>query len=196
MLFPTSAFLIFFLVVAAAMAALDTRFTAKKAVLVVASYYLLCPVGLAILLSAGVQHNGQLRRRAVDRPGPRGSFPANHSGRRGGGASVAARRLQVFRFFCAQRQRAGALVWFHARTAVSRNSAAGRDQLFYVPWHLLYHGRLSRRCRGVPRAARHGAVHVVFPAARRRADRARGLFPAAAGASLDPSRSRSRRRCC
>src|ERR671938_215508 len=39
MLFPTSAFLIFFLVVAAAMAALDTRFTAKKAVLVVASYY-------------------------------------------------------------------------------------------------------------------------------------------------------------
>src|SRR3954466_7242344 len=38
MLFPTSAFLIFFLVVAAAMAALDTRFTAKKAVLVVASY--------------------------------------------------------------------------------------------------------------------------------------------------------------
>jgi alginate O-acetyltransferase complex protein AlgI len=39
MLFPTSAFLIFFLVVAAAMAALDTRFTAKKAVLVIASYY-------------------------------------------------------------------------------------------------------------------------------------------------------------
>ncbi|MGE0257344.1 MAG: MBOAT family protein [Alphaproteobacteria bacterium] len=39
MLFPTSAFLIFFLVVAAAMTALDTRFTAKKAVLVVASYY-------------------------------------------------------------------------------------------------------------------------------------------------------------
>src|SRR3954471_20341518 len=39
MLFPTSAFLIFFLVVAAAMAVLDTRFTAKKTVLVVASYY-------------------------------------------------------------------------------------------------------------------------------------------------------------
>src|SRR3954462_9781450 len=39
MLFPTSAFLIFFLAVAAAMAALDTRFTAKKAVLVIASYY-------------------------------------------------------------------------------------------------------------------------------------------------------------
>src|ERR1043165_5559572 len=39
MLFPTSAFLIFFLVVAAAIAALDTRFAAKKAVLVVASYY-------------------------------------------------------------------------------------------------------------------------------------------------------------
>src|SRR3954453_10307724 len=39
MLFPTSAFLIFFLVVAAAMAALETRFTAKKAVLVIASYF-------------------------------------------------------------------------------------------------------------------------------------------------------------
>src|SRR5438105_11751998 len=39
MLFPTSGFLLFFLVVAAAMAALETRFTAKKAVLVVASYY-------------------------------------------------------------------------------------------------------------------------------------------------------------
>ena len=39
MLFPTSAFLMFFLVVAAAMVALDTRFAAKKAVLVVASYY-------------------------------------------------------------------------------------------------------------------------------------------------------------
>ncbi len=39
MLFPTSGFLLFFLVVAAAMAALQTRFTAKKAVLVVASYY-------------------------------------------------------------------------------------------------------------------------------------------------------------
>src|SRR3954467_8418172 len=39
MLFPTSAFLIFFLVVAAAMAVLETRFTAKKAVLVAASYF-------------------------------------------------------------------------------------------------------------------------------------------------------------
>jgi D-alanyl-lipoteichoic acid acyltransferase DltB (MBOAT superfamily) len=39
MLFPTSGFLIFFLVVAAAMAALETRFRAKKAVLVAASYY-------------------------------------------------------------------------------------------------------------------------------------------------------------
>ncbi len=39
MLFPTSSFLLFFLAVAAAMAALDTRFAAKKAVLVVASYY-------------------------------------------------------------------------------------------------------------------------------------------------------------
>src|SRR5207244_8189450 len=39
MLFPTSGFLLFFLVVAAAMAALETRFTAKKAVLVLASYY-------------------------------------------------------------------------------------------------------------------------------------------------------------
>src|ERR1700758_5420291 len=39
MLFPTSAFLLFFLVVAAAMAALDMRFAAKKGVLVAASYY-------------------------------------------------------------------------------------------------------------------------------------------------------------
>src|SRR5229473_6274201 len=39
MLFPTSGFLLFFLVVAAAMAMLETRFAAKKAVLVVASYY-------------------------------------------------------------------------------------------------------------------------------------------------------------
>src|ERR1051325_2252642 len=39
MLFPTSAFLIFFLVVAAAMVALDTKFMAKKAVLVIASYF-------------------------------------------------------------------------------------------------------------------------------------------------------------
>jgi alginate O-acetyltransferase complex protein AlgI len=39
MLFPTLGFLLFFLVVAAAMAVLGTRFTAKKAVLVVASYY-------------------------------------------------------------------------------------------------------------------------------------------------------------
>src|SRR5438270_857922 len=39
MLFPTLGFLLFFLIVAAAMAVLDTRFTAKKAVLVVASYY-------------------------------------------------------------------------------------------------------------------------------------------------------------
>src|SRR5438105_10822160 len=39
MLFPTSGFLLFFLVVAAAMAGLQTRFAAKKAVLVAASYY-------------------------------------------------------------------------------------------------------------------------------------------------------------
>src|SRR5437763_8122083 len=39
MLFPTLGFLLFFLIVAAAMAMLDTRFTAKKAVLVIASYY-------------------------------------------------------------------------------------------------------------------------------------------------------------
>jgi alginate O-acetyltransferase complex protein AlgI len=39
MLFPTFGFLLFFLIVAAAMAMLDTRFAAKKAVLVVASYY-------------------------------------------------------------------------------------------------------------------------------------------------------------
>src|SRR2546428_12492428 len=39
MLFPTFGFLLFFLIVAAAMAALGTRFAAKKAVLVVASYY-------------------------------------------------------------------------------------------------------------------------------------------------------------
>ncbi|HEX5321192.1 MAG TPA: MBOAT family protein [Stellaceae bacterium] len=39
MLFPTFGFLLFFLVVAAALAALDGHFTAKKAVLVVASYY-------------------------------------------------------------------------------------------------------------------------------------------------------------
>ena len=39
MLFPTLGFLLFFLIVAAAMALLDTRFAAKKAVLVVASYY-------------------------------------------------------------------------------------------------------------------------------------------------------------
>jgi alginate O-acetyltransferase complex protein AlgI len=39
MLFPTLGFLLFFLIVAAAMAALGTRFAAKKTVLVVASYY-------------------------------------------------------------------------------------------------------------------------------------------------------------
>ncbi|HEX3881118.1 MAG TPA: MBOAT family protein [Stellaceae bacterium] len=39
MLFPTFAFLLFFLVVAAVLAALGQNFTAKKAVLVVASYY-------------------------------------------------------------------------------------------------------------------------------------------------------------
>src|SRR5215472_15767004 len=39
MLFPTLGFLLFFLVVAAVMAALGTRFAAKKTVLVVASYY-------------------------------------------------------------------------------------------------------------------------------------------------------------
>jgi D-alanyl-lipoteichoic acid acyltransferase DltB (MBOAT superfamily) len=39
MLFPTSGFLLFFLAVAAAMALLGSRFTAKKAVLVGASYY-------------------------------------------------------------------------------------------------------------------------------------------------------------
>src|SRR6266581_8416784 len=39
MLFPTTHFLLFFLVVAGVVAALEHRFTAKKAVLVVASYY-------------------------------------------------------------------------------------------------------------------------------------------------------------
>src|SRR5438094_615644 len=39
MLFPTLGFLLFFLIVAAVMAALGTRFAAKKTVLVVASYY-------------------------------------------------------------------------------------------------------------------------------------------------------------
>src|SRR5947199_5148407 len=39
MLFPALGFLLFLLIVAAAMAVLDTRFTAKKTVLVVASYY-------------------------------------------------------------------------------------------------------------------------------------------------------------
>ena len=38
MLFPTLGFLLFFLIVAAAMAVLGTRFAAKKTVLVVASY--------------------------------------------------------------------------------------------------------------------------------------------------------------
>ena len=39
MLFPTTHFLLFFLVVAGIVAALEQRFTAKKAVLVIASYY-------------------------------------------------------------------------------------------------------------------------------------------------------------
>src|SRR5262249_37737484 len=39
MLFPTLGFLLFFLVVAAVMAGLRTRFAEKKTVLVVASYY-------------------------------------------------------------------------------------------------------------------------------------------------------------
>src|SRR5271155_1062572 len=39
MLFPTSGFLLFFVAVAAAMMLLETRFTAKKAVLVIASYW-------------------------------------------------------------------------------------------------------------------------------------------------------------
>src|SRR4029077_16065600 len=39
MLFPTAGFFLFFLVVAAAMMVLETRFEAKKAVLVLASYY-------------------------------------------------------------------------------------------------------------------------------------------------------------
>src|SRR5438477_11950818 len=39
MLFPTLGFLLFFLIVAAAMAVLGTRFAAKKTVLVIASYY-------------------------------------------------------------------------------------------------------------------------------------------------------------
>src|SRR5207237_8718955 len=39
MLFPSLGFLLFFLIVAAAMAVLGTRFAAKKTVLVVASYY-------------------------------------------------------------------------------------------------------------------------------------------------------------
>ena len=39
MLFPTSGFLLFFLAVAAAMAMLEHRFTAKKAMLVAASYF-------------------------------------------------------------------------------------------------------------------------------------------------------------
>jgi len=39
MLFPTTHFLLFFLVVAGVVAALEQRFTAKKAVLVIASYY-------------------------------------------------------------------------------------------------------------------------------------------------------------
>src|SRR5215212_4265266 len=39
MLFPTTHFLLFFLVVAGVVAALEDRFTAKKAVLVIASYY-------------------------------------------------------------------------------------------------------------------------------------------------------------
>src|SRR5947209_12207909 len=39
MLFPTLGFLLFFLIVAAAMAVLGTRFAAKKAMLVFASYY-------------------------------------------------------------------------------------------------------------------------------------------------------------
>src|SRR5690349_10843346 len=39
MLFPTSGFLLFFLAVAAAMMVLETRFNAKKTMLVVASYY-------------------------------------------------------------------------------------------------------------------------------------------------------------
>ena len=185
MLFPTSAFLIFFLVVAAAMAALETRFDGEKSRARRRELFFLRAVGLAVLLSARVQHGGQLRRRAADRPGRRRPRQADRSRRRGRGASGAARRLQVFRFFRAQRQRAGALARLHARIAVSRNPAAGRDQLFHVPRHLLHHRRLSRRCRGVPRAARHGAVHVVFSAARRRADRARRLFPAAARAALD-----------
>src|SRR3954454_3466451 len=37
----------------------------------------------------------------------------------------------------------------------------------------------------MPQPARYGAVHVIFSAARRRADRARRLLPAAARAALD-----------
>ena len=107
MLFPTSAFLIFFLVVAAAMAMLDTSFTAKKAVLVVASYYFyaqwdwrfcfLLAFSTAVSYAAGLLIDGHAA-----------TGPGESSGCRGSGAFAAARNLQIFRFFRPQRQRAGA----------------------------------------------------------------------------------------
>src|SRR3954451_23944103 len=71
MLFPTSAFLLFFLVVAAAMASLETRFTAKKAVLVVASYFFYAKWDwrfcfLLAFSSAGSYVAGRLIDRASD----------------------------------------------------------------------------------------------------------------------------------
>src|SRR5260370_359902 len=70
MLFPTLGFLLFFLIVAAAMAALGTRFAAKKTVLVVASYYFYAQWDWRFFLLLARSSAQTYGRADPERPGP------------------------------------------------------------------------------------------------------------------------------
>ena len=174
------------------------HFAAKKAVLVVASYYLLRAVGLALLLSARGQHGAQLCRRAADRrqraTRARGAWCSAVGG---GAAPGAARHLQVSRFLRARRPTSWRICWACSTSCRFSKYLLPVGISFFTFHGISYITDVYRGdvavCR---RPARHGALHVVLPAAGRRADRARRLFPAAAGAAVGRADPDRRRRCC
>ena len=185
MLFPTFGFLLFFLAVAAAMAMLEHRFTAKKAMLVAASYFFYAQWDwrfcFLLALSTAISYGGGLLIGCHRRRGT----PAAGVGRHGGAASRDSRDFQVPRFPGAVGQRVARLLALqHEVPFLEILLPVGIS--FFTFHGISYVTDVYRGDVGVCRSPVDMALYMsFFPQSRRRTDRARGVFPAAIGAALD-----------
>ena len=191
MLFPTVGFLVFFLFVAALMPGLERHFAIKKVLLVAASYFFYAQWNwrFCFLLgfSTAVSYAAGLAIAASRDPARRRAFLI-------AGSAVHLGVLGLFKYFD-----------FFVESANELAHALGLQRelpffeiilpvgiSFYTFHGISYITDVYRgRCRSVPETGRHAALHVILPAAGRRADRARLLFFAAARKAGRRSRSRS-----